>query len=56
MYANKNAGTQAILMRNTDLSIEEIVPMVGYSDKSNFHKAFLDYYGKTPRQFVQGGK
>lgn len=41
------------LMRNTDLSIEEIVPMVGYTDKSNFHKAFRDYYGKTPRQFVQ---
>ena len=40
------------LMRNTDLSIEEIAPMLGYSDKSNFHKAFREYYGQTPRQFV----
>jgi len=40
------------LMKNTDLSIEEIVPMLGYTDKSNFHKAFLNYYGKTPRQFI----
>jgi len=41
------------LMQNTDLSIEEITPMIGYSEKSNFYKAFLDYCGKTPRQFVQ---
>jgi AraC-like DNA-binding protein len=40
------------LMKNTDLSIEEIAPMLGYTDKSNFHKAFLNYYGKTPRQFI----
>jgi AraC-like DNA-binding protein len=40
------------LMKNTDLSIEEIAPMIGYTDKSNFHKAFLNYYGKTPRQFI----
>jgi len=41
------------LMRNTDLSLEEITPMIGYSDKSNFHKAFREYYNKTPRQFIQ---
>jgi len=41
------------LMENTELSIEEITPMIGYADKSNFHKAFREYYGKTPRQFVQ---
>ena len=41
------------LMRNTDLSIEEITPMIGYNDKSNFHKAFRAYYGKTPRQFLE---
>ena len=41
------------LMKNTDLSIEEITPLIGYGDKSNFHKAFREYYGKTPRQFVE---
>ena len=44
------------LMKNTDLSIEEMVPMIGYTDKSNFHKAFLNYYGKAPRQFVLKSK
>lgn len=44
------------LMKNTDLSIEEIVPMIGYTDKSNFHKAFLNYYGKAPRQFMLKSK
>jgi len=39
------------LMQNTDLSIEEIAPMTGYNDKSNFHKAFREYYGETPRHF-----
>ena len=40
------------LMENTDLSIEEIVPLLGYTDKSNFHKAFRDYYGETPRHYM----
>jgi AraC-like DNA-binding protein len=44
------------LMRNTDLSIEEITPLIGYNDKSNFHKAFREYYGKTPRQFMESYK
>lgn len=42
------------LMRNTDLSIEEFTPLLGYNDKSNFHKAFREYYGKSPREFAQG--
>ena len=41
------------LMQHTDLSIEEITPMIGYTDKSNFYKAFREYCGKTPRQFIQ---
>jgi len=41
------------LIQNTDLSIEEMTPMLGYADKSNFHKAFKDYYGKSPRQYAQ---
>lgn len=45
-----------LLMKNTDLSIEEITPMIGYSDKSNFHKVFREFYGKTPRQFIKDTK
>jgi AraC-like DNA-binding protein len=44
------------LMKNTDLSIEEMAPMIGYADKSNFHKAFLNYYGQAPRQFMLKNK
>lgn len=41
------------LMENTDLSIEEIVPLLGYTDKSNFHKAFREYYGEPPRRYME---
>ena len=43
-----------ILLKNTDLSIEEIASVLGYSNKSNFHKVFLDYYHCTPRQYISG--
>ena len=38
-----------LLMKNTTLSIEEISAMLGYSNHSNFYKAFKEYYGVTPR-------
>jgi AraC-like DNA-binding protein len=41
------------LMQNTDLSIEEMAPMLGYEDKSNFHRAFRGYYGDSPRQYAE---
>ena len=40
----------AILLKGTTLSIEEISAMLGYSNTSNFYKAFREYYGKTPRE------
>lgn len=42
-----------LLMRSTDLSLEEIAPLLGYADKSNFHKAFREYYGVAPRQWLK---
>ena len=41
-----------ILLRGTTLSIEEIAAMLGYSNHSNFYKAFKEYFGKTPREYV----
>jgi AraC-like DNA-binding protein len=41
------------LMRHTNLSIEEFAPLIGYNDKSNFHKAFREHFGTSPRQFIQ---
>lgn len=36
------------LLRATDLSNEEIAGMLGYSNTSNYYKAFKQYYGCTP--------
>lgn len=40
-----------MLLQGTELSVEEISAMLGYSDRSNFFKAFREYYGKTPREY-----
>ena len=39
----------AILLQSTDLSIEKIAAMLGYSNNSNFYKAFREYYGTSPK-------
>ena len=41
-----------ILLRGTTLSIEEIAAMLGYSNHSNFYKAFREFYRQTPREYV----
>lgn len=38
-----------LLLDRTDLSIEKIAAMLGYSNSSNFYKAFKGYYGVSPR-------
>ena len=42
-----------LLLKNTTLSVEEITVMLGYSNTSNFYKAFREYYGTTPREYLQ---
>ena len=42
-----------ILLKGTTLSVEEIAQMLGYSNSSNFYKAFRTYYGKSPREYMQ---
>lgn len=42
-----------ILLRGTDLSVEETALMLGYSNSSNFYKAFKEYFGKTPREYMK---
>ena len=37
------------LLELTDLSIEVIANMIGYSNTSNFYKAFRMYFGSSPR-------
>lgn len=38
-----------LLLKHTDFSIETIAAMLGYSNNSNFYKAFREYYGVSPR-------
>lgn len=42
-----------LMLQNTTLSVEEIAAMLGYSDKSNFYKAFREYYGMSPREYMK---
>lgn len=41
-----------ILLRGTTLTIEEIASMLGYSNSSNFYKAFRERYHVSPRECV----
>ena len=47
----KRMGRTVLLMKNTSLSLEEISALLGYSNHSNFYKAFKEYYGMTPREY-----
>ena len=47
----KRMERAVLLIQNTTLSIEEISAMLGYSNHSNFYKAFKAYYGSTPREY-----
>lgn len=41
----------AFLLRGTNLSVEEIAAMLGYSNSSNFYKAFREFYQCSPRDY-----
>ncbi len=40
------------LLEGTNLSISEIAEMVGYTNTSNFHRTFKNYFGVSPRQLA----
>lgn len=42
-----------VLLKGTNLSVEEIAAMLGYSNSSNFYKAFREYYGSSPREMIK---
>ena len=42
-----------LLLKQTDLSIEKIADMLGYSNSSNFYKAFRYYFGTSPREYFK---
>ena len=43
------------LLRGSELTVEEVARLVGYSNPSNFHKAFREAFGETPARH-RGGK
>lgn len=42
-----------ILLKGTNLPIEKIALMIGYSNSSNFYKAFREYFFVSPREYVK---
>ena len=42
-----------LLITNTSLPVEEIADLIGYRDQSNFYKAFREYYGTSPRDYLR---
>lgn len=42
-----------LLLRRTDLPIEEVADMLGYGNSSNFYKAFRGFYGCSPREYIE---
>lgn len=51
LLLEKRMSRARTLLTNTDLSVEEIAYMLGYSNQSNFYKAFKAVYGKSPRDY-----
>lgn len=47
----KRIGEAARLLIDTELSNDEIMLKVGYTDKKQFYKNFRDIYGETPAQY-----
>jgi AraC-like DNA-binding protein len=44
-----------LLLKNTDLTVEEIAGMLGYAEPANFYKAFVRcHHGESPRKFMRG--
>ncbi len=42
-----------LLLEGTDLPIDEAAYMLGYSNSSNFYKAFRSYYHCSPREYIE---
>ena len=41
-------------MRETDLSVSDIITAVGYDNTSFFYRVFREEFGQTPREYRQG--
>ena len=44
----------ARLLKNSDMTVQEVMYSVGISNKSYFYREFTKIYGKTPKEYRQG--
>ena len=51
LLEEKRCFRSAQLLRETDLTVDEIADIVGYRNKTFFREKFLNVYGKTPYQY-----
>lgn len=51
LLIRKRLQNAAILLVETNLSIEEIALNIGYENYSYFYRIFKEHYGMTPRQY-----
>ena len=51
IFLEQRMERAAFLLRGTNLSVEEIAAMLGYSNSSNFYKAFREFYQCSPRDY-----
>ena len=56
-YVNRNRVDRAArMLRDSDLSIDKIIELVGFYDRSNFYRVFSKYTGTTPADLRKKGK
>ena len=53
MLLEQRMRRAASLLRGTRLPVEDVALMLGYANSSNFYKAFREYYGKSPREYIK---
>lgn len=49
----KRMERAVILLKGTSLSVNQIALMLGYTNSSNFYKAFREYYHLSPREYIK---
>lgn len=54
LAAEKRCRVAADKLKNTDMTIREIINEVGYENESHFRKIFKEKYGKNPLEFRKG--
>ncbi len=54
LVAEERRALATRLLRSDELSIDEVAARLGYSDATNFTRAFRRWTGMTPRAFRRG--